>query len=53
MFGDESPTGDRIAVARVGSAVFLAYAGGEWQTAELDQGTSDAQAVVQRFLDSL
>lgn len=53
VFGDESPTGDRIAVARVGSAVFLAYAGGEWQTAELDQGTSDAQAVVQRFLDSL
>jgi hypothetical protein len=53
VFGDESPTGDRIAVARAGSAVFLAYAGGEYGTAELDQGAADARAVVQRFLDSL
>jgi hypothetical protein len=53
VFGDESPTGDRIAVARAGSAVFLAYLGGEYGTADLDQGAADARAVVQRFLDSL
>jgi hypothetical protein len=53
VYGDESPTGDRIAVARAGSAVFLAYLGGEYGTAELDQGSADARAVVQRFLDSL
>jgi hypothetical protein len=53
VYGDESPTGDRIAVARVGSAVFLAYLGGEYGTADLDQGVRDAQAVVQRFIDSL
>jgi hypothetical protein len=53
VFGDESPTGDRIALARAGSAVFLAYLGGEYGTADLDQGAADARAVVQRFLDSL
>jgi hypothetical protein len=53
VFGDESPTGDRIAVARAGSAVFLAYLGGEYGTADLDQGAADARTVVQRFLDSL
>jgi type IV secretory pathway VirB10-like protein len=53
VFGDESPTGDRIALARAGSAVFLAYLGGEYRSAELDQGARDAEAVVQRFLDSL
>jgi hypothetical protein len=53
VFGAESPTGDRIAVARAGSAVFLAYGGGEYGTADLDDGVKDAQSVVQKFLDSL
>jgi hypothetical protein len=48
-----SPVGDRIAVTRVGSAVFLAYEGGEFSTAELDGGVDHAQEVAQRFLDSL
>jgi hypothetical protein len=53
VYGDESPTGDRIAVVRAGSTVFLAYQGGEYGTADIDDGARQAQAVVQRFLDSL
>jgi hypothetical protein len=45
--------GARIAVTRVGSAVFLAHAGGEYYTAELDDGAQAVREVVQRFLDSL
>ncbi len=33
-----SATGGRIAVTRSGSAVFLAHAGGEFTTAEIDDG---------------
>jgi hypothetical protein len=50
---DSSPTGERIAVTRVGSAVFLAYLSGEFATAELDDGTRRAQHVAKAFLDSL
>lgn len=45
--------GARIAVTRAGSAVFLAYAGGEYYTAELDGGADAVREVAQRFLDSL
>jgi hypothetical protein len=48
-----SSHGARIAVTRAGSAVFLAYAGGEYSTAELDGGAQVAREVAQRFLDSL
>ena len=45
--------GARIAVTRAGSAVFLACAGGEFYTAELDGGADAMREVAQRFLDSL
>jgi hypothetical protein len=45
--------GARIAVTRAGSAVFLAHAGGEYSTAELDDGAQAIREVAQRFLDSL
>jgi hypothetical protein len=45
--------GARIAVTRVGSAVFLAFAGGEYYTAELDGGAQAVREVAQRFVDSL
>jgi len=45
--------GARIAVTRVGSAVFLAHAGGEYYTAEIDDGAQAVRDVAQRFLDSL
>jgi hypothetical protein len=45
--------GDRIAVTRAGSAVFLAFAGGEYYTAELDGGAQAVREVAQRFLESL
>jgi hypothetical protein len=45
--------GARIAVTRVGSAVFLAHAGGEYYTAEIDDGAQAVREVAQRFLDSL
>ena len=48
-----SPTGDRIAVTRVGSAVFLAYASGEYSTAALDGGAGSVQQVAETFVDSL
>jgi hypothetical protein len=48
-----SSHGARIAVTRAGSAVFLAYAGGEYSTAELDGGAQAVREVAQRFLDSL
>jgi hypothetical protein len=48
-----SPTGDRVAVTRVGSAVFLAFGSGEYSTAALDGGAADARAVAQTFIDSL
>lgn len=51
--GEFSPTGNRIAVTRVGDVVFLAYGAGEFSTAALDGGAGDAQAVAQEFLDSL
>jgi hypothetical protein len=48
-----SPAGDRIAVTRIGTAVFLAYGGGEFQSAEIDGGAEAARDVAQQFLDSL
>jgi hypothetical protein len=45
--------GARVAVTRVGSAVFLAHAGGEYYTAEIDDGAQAVREVAQRFLDSL
>jgi hypothetical protein len=51
--GQQAAYGDRIAVTRSGSMVFLAYAFGEYYTAEIDGGTESAQEVAQRFLDSL
>jgi hypothetical protein len=45
--------GARIAVTRAGSAVFLAHAGGEYYTAEIDDGAQAVREVAQRFLDSL
>jgi hypothetical protein len=45
--------GARIAVTRAGSAVFLAYAGGEYYTAELDDGAQAVREVAERFLASL
>lgn len=45
--------GARIAVTRVGSAVFLAHAGGEYYNAEIDDGAQFVREVAQRFLDSL
>jgi hypothetical protein len=48
-----SPAGDRIAVARTGSAVFLAYGGGEFSTAEIDDASTEVLDVVRQFLDSV
>ena len=48
-----SSHGARIAVTRVGSAVFLAHAGGEYGTAEIDDGAQAVREVAQRFVDSL
>jgi hypothetical protein len=45
--------GARVAMTRVGSAVFLAHAGGEYYTAEIDDGARAVREVAQRFLDSL
>jgi hypothetical protein len=45
--------GARIAVTRVGNAVFLAHAGGEYSTAAMDDGAQAVREVAQRFLDSL
>lgn len=45
--------GARIAVTRAGSSVFLAHAGGEYYTAEIDDGARAVREVAQRFLDSL
>ncbi len=47
-----SATGERIAVTRSGSTVFLAYAGGEFTTAEIDDGARAVQRVAQAFLDA-
>jgi hypothetical protein len=48
-----APYGQRIAVTRVGEAVFLAYTYGEYSSAEFDGGAEMVQQVAQRFLDSL
>jgi hypothetical protein len=48
-----APYGHRIAVTRVGDAVFLAYTYGEYSSAEFDGGAEQVQQVAQRFLDSL
>jgi len=48
-----APYGHRIAVTRVGDAVFLAYTYGEYSSAELDGGAEMVQQVAHRFLDSL
>jgi hypothetical protein len=48
-----APAGDRVAVTRVGAAVFLAYGSGEFSTAEFDGAAKQAQLVVLQFLDSL
>jgi hypothetical protein len=45
--------GARVAVTRTGSAVFLAYATGEYYTAEIDDGARAVREVARRFLDSL
>ncbi len=47
-----SAAGDRIAVTRTGSAVFLACASGEFTTAEIDDGARAVQQVARAFLDS-
>ena len=44
-----SPSGERLAVTRVGSLVFLAYGRGEYATAEIDGGARGAQRVAERF----
>ncbi len=51
--GQQAAYGDRIAVTRSGNQVFMAYAFGEYYTAEIDGGAESAQEVAQRFLDSL
>jgi uncharacterized membrane protein YeiB len=48
-----SPTGDRIAVTRRGSAVFLAFNRGEYATARLDGGTRAVRDVARAFLASV
>jgi hypothetical protein len=48
-----SSHGVRVAVTRVGNAVFLAHSGGEYGTAEIDDGAQAVREVAQRFLDSL
>lgn len=50
---DHSPYGDRIAVTRTGSMVFLVFASAEFSSADIDGGAFAAQQVAQAFLDSL
>jgi len=47
-----SPAGDRVAVTRVGSSVFLAFSSGESSSAEFDGAAEEVRAVAQRFVDS-
>ena len=44
--------GERIAVTRVGSMVFLAYGRGEFYTAEIDEAARNAQRVAEEFVAS-
>jgi hypothetical protein len=48
-----SPAGDRVAVTRVGSTVFLAFSSGESSAAEIDGAADEVRRVAQQFLDSL
>ncbi len=48
-----SPAGDRVAVTRVGSTVFLAFSSGESGAAEIDGAAEEVRRVAQQFLDSL
>lgn len=45
-----APWGERLAVTRVGSMVFLAYDQGEYTTADVDDGARSTQAVAERFV---
>jgi hypothetical protein len=47
-----SLSGNRIAVTRTGSLVFLAYDEGEYGTAEIDEGARLTQRVAERFAAS-
>jgi len=48
-----APYGNRIAVARVGAMVFLAFDEGEYQSAEFDGGAEQAQQVAEKFVASV
>lgn len=45
-----APAGERLAVTRVGSMVFLAYSRGEYGTAEVDDGARKAERIAREFL---
>jgi hypothetical protein len=45
-------SGNRIAVTRKGSLVFLAYDEGEYGTAEIDEGARLTQRVAEKFVAS-
>lgn len=45
------PGGDRLTVTRVGTMVFLAYDGGEYGTAELDEGAWSTRRVAEAFVE--
>lgn len=45
-----APAGERLAVTRVGSMVFLAYGRGEYATAEVDDGAREAERIARDFL---
>lgn len=45
-----APEGERIAITRVGSAVFLAFDQGEYGAAELDGGVDQVQDVAREFV---
>jgi hypothetical protein len=49
---DYSLSGNRIAVTRVGSLVFLAYDEGEYGSAEIDEGARLTQRVAEQFAAS-
>ena len=48
-----APNGDRIAVTRVGSAVFLASVHGRYATTKLDDGVGEVRRVAEQFLGSV
>ncbi len=48
-----APYGNRIAVTRVGTMVFLAFDEGEYQSAEFDGGAEMTQQVAEKFVASV